>query len=163
MQQALVFVALGVGVVGIALATVALVQLRRANRRLDEVTPDIKGLAQRVQGQSAEQALAAIFASLEGTHQKLVQTETRMAELDRIMSRAIRRVGLVRFDASESIRGNLSFALCLLDSRDNGLMLTSNYTLEDCRIYVRGIVGGKARHDLLSEEAEALAQALSER
>lgn len=162
MQQALVYVSLGIGLVGVALAAVALAQLRRANRRLDEVTPDIRGLAQRVQGQSAEQALAAIFSSLEGTHQKLIQTEARMAELDRIMARAVRRVGLVRFDADEHIRGNLSFALCLLDSRDNGLMLTSNYTLEDCRIYVRGIAGGKARHDLLDEEAEALAQALGE-
>jgi hypothetical protein len=163
MLQALTYVALGLGLAGTVLAAVALAQLRRANRRLDEVTPDIRGLAQRVRGQSAEQALAAIFTALESTHQKMALTEVRMAELDRIMSRAIRRVGLVRFDASDDIRGDLSFALCMLDSRDNGLMLTSNYTLEDCRIYVRGIIGGKARHDLLREEAEALEQALSER
>jgi hypothetical protein len=163
MQQVLTYVALGLGLVATTAAVLALMQLRRANRRLDEVTPDLRGLAQRVRGQSAEQALAAIFAALEGTHQKMAQAEVRMAELDRIMSRAIRRVGLVRFDASDDIRGDLSFALCLLDNRDNGLMLTSNYTLDDCRIYVRGIIGGKARHDLLTEEAEALEQALGER
>ena len=37
-----------------------------------------------------------------------------------------------------------------------------SYTLRECRIYVRGIIGGKAQHHLMPEEAEALQQALSE-
>ena len=162
MSDTLAFVGIGLGVLGILLAAVALYQLRQLQARVAEVTPDIRGLAQRVRGKEGQEALSAIFAQLETMGRKMEQVETHTAELDRIMSRAIRRIGLVRFDANDQIRGDLSFALCMLDNRDNGLMLTSNYTLEGCRIFIRGIITGKARHDLLPEEAEALQQALSE-
>ena len=147
----------------LALAIVALLQIRRANLRLLEVTPDISGLAQRVQGKSGEEALAAIFSQLETLSQTLSNVKVEIGELDRMVSRSIRRIGLVRFDANEEIRAGLSFALCMLDNRDNGLLLCSVYTLEECRVFLRGILNGKAQHDLMPEEAEALQQALAER
>ena len=162
MNQWLAIAGLAFGVVGTALAVIALYQLRLTQSRVAEITPDIRGLAQRVRGREAQEALAAIFAQLETSSRRMEQVEAHITELDRIMSRAIRRVGLVRYDANNQIRGELSFALCLLDNRDNGLMLTSNYTLEGCRIFVRGVLAGKVQHDLLAEEQEALQQALGE-
>jgi hypothetical protein len=156
------WVALAVAAVALGVAVVALVQTRRAYQRLAEVTPDVRGLAQRVHGQSAEEALSAIFQQLAATGQRMGQLEAQMTELERVVVRAIRRVGLVRYDASDEIHGELSFALCLLDNRDNGIILTSNYTLEGCRVFVRGVLGGKVRHELLEEEAQALQQALNE-
>lgn len=157
------WVALGVALAGVALAVVALVQVRRANARLEEVTPDIRGLAQRVRGESAEEALKAIFAQLETIGRKVGQLEVQMIELDRVVARAVRRIGLVRYDAHEDIRGELSFALCMLDNRNNGVLITSVYDLDVCRVFVRGILNGRAQHDLMPEEAEALTQALNER
>lgn len=155
--------ALGVGLAGVAVGVVALVQVRRANARLEEVTPDIRGLAQRVRGQSAEEAFKAIFSQLETIGRKVGQLEVQMSELDRVVSRAVRRIGLVRYDAHEDIRGELSFALCMLDNRNNGVLITSVYDLDVCRVFVRGILGGRTQHDLMPEEAEALTQALSDR
>ena len=159
----LVLVALVAAGIALALSVLALWQIRSANQRLAEVTPDIRGLAQRVRGKEAEEALAAIFSQLETSSRTMEELRTQVADLDRIAARAVRRVGLVRFDANESIRGQLSFALCMLDGRDNGLMITSNYTLDHCRVFVRGILNGKALHDLMPEEDEALLQALNER
>ena len=161
-MEGLVYGALGVGAVGVILAVVALWQLRTANRRLAEVTPDTRGLAGRVRGKDPEQAFQAIFTQIEGVSRRMGKLEGDMEEVTRIVSRAIRRVGLARFDANEEIRGELSFALCMLDNRDNGLILSSLYTFDQCRIFVRGVVGGKTRHDLMPEESEALQQALDE-
>jgi hypothetical protein len=155
--------ALGLAFVALVLAVVALFQIRQANARLAEVTPDIRGLANRVRGKEGEEALALIFSQLEGVSRKMNQVEVQMSELDRVVSRALRRIGLVRFDANEDIRGDLSFALCALDNRDNGFIVSSIYTLENCRVFVRGVLGGKTKHDLMPEEAEALEQAMGER
>ncbi len=159
----LVIIALVASGLALAGSVFCLWQVRAAYRRLAEVTPDIRGLAQRVKGKEAEEALASIFAQLETTSRNMGQLQVQVAELDRVVARSIRRVGLVRFDLNDAIRGELSFALCLLDGRDNGLMITSNYTLEQCRVFVRGILNGKALHDLMPEEEEALQQALDER
>ena len=162
-MEPITWAALGLAAIALSLSILALLQVRQANARLAEVTPDIRGLANRVQGKDAEQALTMIFAQLEGVSRKMTEVEVKMSELDRVVSRAIRRIGLVRFDANEDIRGDLSFALCMLDNRDNGFLISSIYTLENCRVFVRGVIGGKTKHDLMPEEAEALEQALSER
>ena len=154
--------AIGLSLVAAVCAVVSLVTARRANRRVNEVTPDIRGLAQRVREADAEGTLSAIFSQLEGMNRRVDQVHNQVGDLNRIVSRSLRRVGLVRYDANDEIRGNLSFALCLLDNRDNGVMLTSVYDLDSCRVFVRGILGGKAQHDLMTEEAEALRQALGE-
>jgi len=73
---------------------------------------------------------------------------------------AVQKVGLKRFNSDESVGGNLSFALCLLDGRSHGLMLTSMYSLTTCRVFMRGIVNGKAEMPLTEEEEEALTMAL---
>ena len=163
MEPLLVYIALGIGGVGLVLGAVALWQLRLANARLAEVTPDTRGLAGRVRGQEGEQALQAIFTQIESVSRRMGKLEGDMEELTRVVSRAIRRVGLVRFDSNEEIRGDLSFALCLLDNRDNGVILSSIYTLDDCRVFIRGVLGGKTQHDLMPEEAAALQQAVGER
>lgn len=155
--------AAGLGLLAVVLAAISLVSARRANRRVNEVTPDIRGLAQRVREADAEGTLSALFSQLEGITRRVDQVHGEVSELSRVVSRSLRRVGLVRYDATDEIRGNLSFALCLLDNRDNGVMLTSVYNLDNCRMFIRGIRGGKVQHDLMPEEAEALKQALGER
>ncbi len=155
--------ALGLALVAVLLSVWALVLIRRAHARLNEVTPDTRGLAQRVKDADVQESLSAIFSQLEAMSRKSDETKAQVDELNRLMSRSIRRIGLVRYDSNDEIKGNLSFALCMLDNRDNGVMLTSVYDLNACRVFVRGILGGKAQHDLMPEEAEALEQALGDR
>jgi len=156
------WVAIGTAVVALVCAVIGLVQARRANRRLDEVTPDTRGLAQRVRGADVEEAISAVFAQLETMNRKVTELTTDVGRLGRSVARAVRRVGLVRYDANDEIKGSLSFALCMLDDRDNGVMLTSVYDLDTCRVFVRGVLGGKAQHELMPEESQALEQALAE-
>ena len=154
----------GIAVAGasLVLALIALVQARRANARVAEISPDIRGLAQRGLGKSAEEAFSAIFGQLEEVSRRMGDLQVEVTALDRMGTRSLRRVGLVRFDANEEIRGDLSFALCLLDNRGNGLVLSSVHNLNDCRIYLRGILNGKTQSQLMAEEQEALEQALGE-
>lgn len=162
-MQSVIWASLGVSVLALACCVWCVLQVRRANRRLNDLTPDVRGLAQRVRDAGAEETLAAIFAQIQGMTQQFEEVRVEVKDLNRVVSRSLRRVGLVRYDANEKIRGNLSFALCMLDNRDNGVLLTSVYDLEMCRVFVRGILNGKTQHDLMPEEAEAIQQALSER
>lgn len=163
METVVVWASLGAALLAFVCCVWCVVQVRRANRRLNELTPDVRGLAQRVKDAGAEETLAAIFAQIEGMTRRFEEVKVEVKDLNRVVSRSLRRVGLVRYDASDDIRGNLSFALCLLDNRDNGVLITSVYSLEMCRVFVRGILNGKTQHDLMPEEAEALQQALNER
>lgn len=69
------------------------------------------------------------------------------------------RVGMIRFDAYEDLGGRQSTSVAFLDSRENGLVLTTVVSREFARMYVKSIKDGQADVPLAPEETEALDQA----
>ena len=59
---------------------------------------------------------------------------------------AVRRVGLVRYDAFEDVGGRLSFSCALLDDHGTGVVMTSINGRQDTRVYAKPINEG---HELL--------------
>ncbi len=70
------------------------------------------------------------------------------------------RIGLVRFNPFSDTGGSQSFTLAILDSRDNGLVMTSLYARTGNRWYVKEIHKGNARGvELSKEESSAIKRA----
>lgn len=157
-----VWVSLGLSGIALVLAIAAVLSLRSIYYRLDAVTPDVRSLAQRLRDATGEEALKAVFSHLETNARKVAQLEVGLSDANRALSRTLRRMGLVRFDAADDIRGELSFALCLLDDAGDGFLLTSLYSLQECRVFLRAVAAGETEHALMQEEAQALAQALED-
>ena len=74
---------------------------------------------------------------------------------------AVRKVGLVRYDAFEDVGGRLSFSCALLDDHGNGVVVTSINGRQDTRVYAKPIMGGRSSYNLSTEEEEAIRQALA--
>jgi hypothetical protein len=73
--------------------------------------------------------------------------------------RAVQRVGVVRFNPFEDTGGNQSFALALLDSKSDGIVISSLHSRQQTRLYLKSVVAGKCETALSDEEAEALRRA----
>ena len=70
------------------------------------------------------------------------------------------KVGLVRFDPFGERSGNQSFVIALLNSANNGLVLSALHTREGTRIYTKQINKGQpVNNELTKEEVDALNQA----
>jgi hypothetical protein len=72
---------------------------------------------------------------------------------------SLARVGLVRFDAYADLGGRQSTTVAFLDSRENGVVLTTVVSREFSRMYVKSIKDGRTDVPLAPEETEALDQA----
>ena len=68
----------------------------------------------------------------------------------------LQHVGMVRYDAFDGIAGNQSYSLCLLDSRRNGVLLSTLVGKDFTRSYAVEIVDGEPSRQLGDEEAQAL-------
>ncbi len=73
----------------------------------------------------------------------------------------LRRVGLVRFNPFEDTGGNQSFALALLDSDDDGIVISSLHARGVTRVYAKAVSRGRPEATLSVEEAQAVAMARS--
>ena len=65
-----------------------------------------------------------------------------------------KKVGIVRYNPFGKAGGDQSFALSLLDSEDNGLIINFIYTSDGLRVYTKRIQKGKGKDYQLSEEEE---------
>lgn len=80
--------------------------------------------------------------------------------LDELLQLAITKVGVVRFRAFEDMGSDLSYAVALLDSNNDGVILSSIFGREDSRSYVKPIEHGTSSYTLTAEEEQAMKKAL---
>jgi len=86
----------------------------------------------------------------------------RIQGLEHQMSFCIQKSGVVRFNPFKDMGGELSFAMALLDNRDNGVIISAIYGRDCCYTYCKSINEGKASHTLSPEEERAMMLALGE-
>ena len=72
-----------------------------------------------------------------------------------------RSVGVNKYDAFHEMGGKLSFALCMLDKKDNGYVVNVMHSNDGCFAYIKEIVNGKSYIELGKEEEKAVNQALA--
>jgi hypothetical protein len=117
------------------------------------------------QGQSGRSLEGVLEGQLEQVQRLTGDVETLMARatvLEADSRRAFSRIGLVRFNPFEDTGGNQSFALALLDSREDGIVVSGLHTRAATRVYAKAISGGRPEAPLSDEEQTAVEQASGE-
>ena len=79
--------------------------------------------------------------------------------LEKMANQSIQKVSIIRFNPFKETGGDQSFAIALLDLRDNGLVISSLFTRNGNRIYSKPIENGQSKYPLSKEELEALKKA----
>lgn len=78
--------------------------------------------------------------------------------------RGLFKVGIVRFNPFRDVGGDQSFAIALLNGKNNGLTINSLYTREGTRVYCKNITDGQSeKHPLTNEEKEAIKIAIGKK
>jgi len=70
--------------------------------------------------------------------------------------RALRHVGVVRYDAFGDMGGRLSFSAALFDDEGNGLVISSINGRSETRTYAKPLVDLRSDHALSPEEEDAI-------
>jgi hypothetical protein len=76
-------------------------------------------------------------------------------QINSLALKSLHKVGMVRFNPFNDIGGDQSFAIALLNGKNNGLVLSSLYTKDGARVFSKAIKSGKAEKHPLTEEEEA--------
>jgi len=85
----------------------------------------------------------------------------QIKDLQDISQKTFQKIGTVRFNPFSDIGGNQSFAVALLDNRNNGFIISSLFIKDGSRVYAKAIKNGQSDFSLSKEEKEALEIAIS--
>jgi len=102
------------------------------------------------------------FSALHAYVQEMATTLT--GRLDTAQARldgAIAHTSLVRYDAYHEMSGRQSTTLALLDTRRNGIVISTIHHRDTARMYVKRVIAGSGELPLSPEEDEAIGLALS--
>ena len=86
------------------------------------------------------------------------------SNLDRIeeaLKGCVNKGAIMRYKAFEDVGSDLSFSIALLDSHNDGIVLTGIYSRQDSTTYAKPIDKGISRYELSEEELHVLNEAMS--
>lgn len=151
----LVVVALVVAVL-ILIAWVALLQRSetRLRRRLRRVLPE---------GESSgiDEILDRQLKRIDGLTERIDALNKLHHELESLSQRTIQKVAVIRYNPFADTGGDQSFAIALLDSLGNGVVLSSLHSRTDTRVFAKAVQGGRSKYQLSDEEQDAIKKALA--
>jgi len=110
-----------------------------------------------------EEHLFQYSRSVKDVERKIKELEYNQAEITRVLRNCIQNVGLIRFNAYDDMGGELSFALAVLNSSGDGVVLSGLYGRNDSRVYAKPIEKGESSYPLSEEEESAIENAISKR
>src|SRR4051794_3534281 len=149
--------AAGVAVVALVLAVVLALRMRRLRAAQQLVLGDER----RNLTEHAAELQYAFVALREWMQETAENLDARVTRVEERLDGAVTYRALVRYDAYDELSGHQSMSLALLDSRRNGVVLSSLSTREHARLYCKQVVDGRGEMQLSPEEAEAIRLALA--
>lgn len=84
-----------------------------------------------------------------------------MKTLEEDLTKCIQKVGIVRYNAFRDTGSDLSFALALLDDKNNGVVLNGIYSREMSNIYAKPVQNGVSSYTVSEEEKQAIEKAIN--
>ncbi|MDP2934351.1 MAG: DUF4446 family protein, partial [bacterium] len=109
-----------------------------------------------------EEVISEQLEKIKNTEEDIKDINEWNKKLQGICDISITRVGVIRFNPFKDTGGDQSFAIALLDSNNNGIVLSSLYTREGTRIYAKPIEKGASSYNLSKEEEGAIKKAISD-
>jgi len=93
------------------------------------------------------------------TYDKITET---VLDINKNMDKCVQKVGVVRYNPFDEAGGNLCYAVALLDSSNNGVILNGIHSRSGCFTYAKPIEIGVSEYVLSQEELQALNIALED-
>ena len=113
----------------------------------------------------AEYNLETQFAQYHKTAKSVEEKYEKLAsvvkDMDKNMEKCIQKVGVIRYNPFDEVGGKLSYAIAMLDSKNNGVILNGIHSRSGSFTYAKPVELGVSEYVLSYEENQALEEALT--
>lgn len=114
-------------------------------------------------GKNIEEDLENYMYQVRKVEEQNAKIELSINNLGESMEKCIQKIGIVRYNAFRDTGSDLSFALALLDEKNNGVVLNGIYSREISNIYAKPVKNGVSKYTVSEEEQQAIQQAVESR
>lgn len=112
-------------------------------------------------GKNLEEDLENFMYKVDRVEKQNAEITNFCKNLDEDISKCIQKIGIVRYSAFKDTGSDLSFAVALLDEKNNGVVFNGIYSREMSNIYAKPVENGNSKYTLSNEEIEAIEKAIN--
>ena len=112
-------------------------------------------------GQNIEEDLRKYIDTVEHVQKQSEEIKKYCNNLSSDIEKCIQKIGIVRYSAFKDTGSDLSFALAMLDEKNNGIVLNGIYSREMSNIYAKPVEDGKSQYVISTEEQQAIDKAIN--
>ena len=105
----------------------------------------------------------SIYTRLNEVENKADNTVDTVNNFNEKMKNNVQKIGFVKYNAYDDTENKLSFALALLDERENGILVNHIYSKHGSNIYAKLVTAGKVEDRVSEEEMAALKEAIDDK
>ena len=112
-------------------------------------------------GKNIKEDLDNYMRRVSSSEEEIRKLSLYYKELDEKTKNCIQKVGVVRYNAYKDTGSDLSFAVCLLDEHNDGVVFNGIYSRDMSNIYAKPIENGVSKYKVTPEEMEAIEKAIN--
>ena len=114
-----------------------------------------------VNNKNLEQMLNDNLDNIEKALNKSQEAIDECRNLSQELKGCVNKIAIMRYKAFEDVGSDLSFSIAILDSYNDGVIITGIYSRHDSTTYAKPIDKGISRYDLSEEELHVLNEAIN--
>lgn len=112
-------------------------------------------------GKNLQEDLENFMYKVDRVEKQNAEITNYCRNLEEDLSKCIQKIGIVRYSAFKDTGSDLSFAVALLDEKNNGVVFNGIYSREMSNIYAKPVENGNSKYTLSKEELDAIEKAIS--
>ena len=114
-----------------------------------------------VNNKNLEQAISDNLDNIEKALSKSQEAIEECKSISEELKGCVNKIAIMRYKAFEDVGSDLSFSIAILDSYNDGVIITGIYSRHDSTTYAKPIDKGISRYDLSEEELHVLNEAIN--
>ncbi len=150
------YVVIGLAALVVILIIIMIVNQVKINKLRKRYEVFMKGKT----AKSLEDTLVYRLEQVDDLIKNNAANERNINAIQKRMEFAFQKYAVVKYDALEEMGGKLSYALCMLNEKNDGYIINTVHSREGCYSYVKEIIDGNSVIGLAEEEIQALEEAL---
>ena len=153
------FIVIGLLIVTVLLFIVVLILLSTVNKLEKKYKKLMKGTTNK----NLEELINNKLDDISNAKERAELAINKCEILENDIKDCVNKVAIMRYKAFEDVGSDLSFSIAILDSYNDGIILTGIYARNDSTVYAKPIDKGISRYDLSEEEKHVLNEAVNKK
>lgn len=159
MNENIAFILIGLLVI-ILLLFIVVISLIRSTNKLEK---RYRRLMRGVNNKNLEELITSKLDEVEKAISKSEKALNECKVIREEIKGCVNKVAIMRYKAFPDVGSDLSFSIAILDSYNDGVLITGIYSRHDSTTYAKPVDKGISRYELSEEESYVLNEAINKK